>query len=362
VGKGSRWRLVALFAALLLACSAAPVAAETNSQTEGPTADGADDPERYFDGDRIVPVNLSAVEREEAEHDEWLESPEAEHQRESSWSSYSELAPAEAEELLRTTFAEQLQTLNDDPARYLSDAQLIRPLEETAAAVKDDGEHALLDAGIPVRTEEENGELAKVDLTLQSTPQGYETANGLVDLTLPDAADEAAEVGEEGFAISQAGANPASARQFGDKNLFYPDVLPDTDLIVAPTAGGVELFNLLRSKTSPEDLRFAIDVPQGAVLRADGSGAEVVRGEEILTRIATPIATDAQSTNAARERCHSTTAMSASDATLTPSSIAPAIGDRRILGTSGPLMATKTNAGRNIPTVATMAPVEPASR
>jgi len=174
---------------------------------------------------------------------------------------------------------------------------LIRPLEETAAAVKEDGENSLLDAGIPVRAEDENGELAKVELSLEATPEGYEPDNGLVDLTLPLAADEAAQVGEEGFAISQAAADPAVARRFGDKSLFYSDVLPDTDLLAAPTSGGVELFNLLRSEASPEDLRFAIDVPDGAKLRSDGSGgAEVVRQDEILTRIARPVATDAQGT------------------------------------------------------------------
>jgi len=56
-----------------------------------------------------------------------------------------------------------------------------------------------------------------------------------------------------------------------------------------------------------------------------------------------------------------TTAMSASDATLTPSSTAPAVGERRNLGTSGPLSATKTKAGRKIPTVATAAPAVPPS-
>ncbi len=266
-------------------------------QESGPEASG-DDPERFFDGDRIVPVDLKAVAEEEAEREEWLESSEAEHQRDVSWGAYEELSPAESEQLLRTTFAEQLQALNDDPARFLSDAQLIRPLDETVAAVKEDGENSLLDAGIPVRAENENGDLAKVELSLEATPQGYEPANGLVDLSLPLAADEAAEVGEDGFAISQAAADPTSARRFGDKSLFYSEVLPDTDLLAAPTSGGVELFNLLRSEASPEDLRFAVDVPNGAMLQADGSGgAEVLREGETLTRIAPPVATDAQGTD-----------------------------------------------------------------
>jgi len=289
--------LALLVALIVLAASAgASDNPSVNLEASGQEASG-DDPERYFDGDTIVPVDLEAVAEEEAEHEEWLESPEAEHQRDVSRDAYADLSPSASEDLLRGAFAEQLQTLNADPARFLSDAQLIRPLEETAAAVKKDGEYSLMDAGIPVRAEDESGDPAKVELSLEPTPEGFEPVNGLVDLSLPGSADEAAEVGEEGVAISQAGADPSPARRFGDKSLFYGDVLPDTDLLIAPTAKGVELFNLLRSEESPEDLRFAIDVPEGAVLRADeGGGAEVIRDGETLTRVAKPVATDAQGT------------------------------------------------------------------
>jgi hypothetical protein len=71
----------------------------------------------------------------------------------------------------RDAFSEQLETLNAEPARFLSDAQLIRPLEETAAAVKKDGEYSLLNAGIPVRAEDENGDPAKVEFSLEPTPK-----------------------------------------------------------------------------------------------------------------------------------------------------------------------------------------------
>jgi len=72
-------------------------------------------------------------------------------------------------------------------------------------------------------------------------------------------------------------------------------------------------------------------------------------------------AADGTSTIAARPSCHVTTAMSASDAAFTPSSAAPAIRDLRSRGIIGPLIATKMNAGRKIPIVATIAPGTPAS-
>jgi tripartite motif-containing protein 71 len=55
------------------------------------------------------------------------------------------------------------------------------------------------------------------------------------------------------------------------------------------------LFDLLRSKESPEDLSFDIGLPEGAELRSDDNGgAEVVRGNERIAHIPKPSALDAQ--------------------------------------------------------------------
>src|SRR5690349_8152858 len=54
----------------------------------------------------------------------------------------------------------------------------------------------------------------------------------------------------------------------------------------------------------------------------------------------TASAADTGSITAARPRCQVTTAIIASDATLTPSSTPLAIGEARRRGTSGPLSAT----------------------
>ena len=59
-------------------------------------------------------------------------------------------------------------------------------------------------------------------------------------------------------------------------------------------------------------------------------------------------------------RCMVTTAINAKEATFTPSRNAPAMGERRMRGTSEPLAATKTKAGRKMPTVARAAPAGPA--
>lgn len=282
---------------MLLACSAIPViAAESDKAgfmppTHKEAAIGATQVPDTGD----VSEALQQIEREEREHEEWLETPEAEDQRENSQFAFSDLAVEDAKELLKEVFSEQLKVLNGDPSRFLSNAQLVEPLGDSGAVVKDDGEGALLETTVPVRTEDESGQLQKVDLSLEATPEGFETENAVSDLVLPASADEAIQVGGEGFEIAQSGADGTSADPFGDKNLFYPSVLPDTDLLVASTSLGVELFNLLRSKDSPEDLTFDLELPEGAELRpTEFGGAEVVRGEEQLIRIPAPTAVDAQ--------------------------------------------------------------------
>jgi tripartite motif-containing protein 71 len=298
-----RWLLV--FALVLLISSAAPVLAEepaeAPSEPAGFTPRTSQEEEiaaAQIPGADDVNKALAELESKEREQEEWLASPEAIEQREDSLLAFGELSPEESEQLLSSVFEPQLEALNGDPSRFLSDAQLVQPLGESDAIVKDEGNGSLMDSTVPVQTENENGELAKVDLTLEATPQGFETDNAIADLTLPPSADEAIEVGEDGFAIAQAGAAESPARRFGDKNLFYPSVLPDTDLLVTANSLGAELFDLLRSEDSPEEFRFAINVPAGAELRSDDhGGAEVVREGEALTHIPPPSAVDAQQTD-----------------------------------------------------------------
>ena len=78
--------------------------------------------------------------------------------------------------------------------------------------------------------------------------------------------------------------------------------------------------------------------------------------------IAAAFAIVAASTTAALASCQVTTAIRASDATLTPSRNAPATADFRSRGSSGTLAATKAKAGRKMPRVATAAPAGPSSR
>ena len=297
-----RVRTAIVFFLLLMACVAAPSLAD--DPPSGPPAmlpPAAEEIEsQHLPGPADITAGIERVEEEEAERDEWLESPEAVHQREASLTAFAGVSAAAAEALLGDTFSAEMESLNADPARYLSDAQLLAPSEDpTAGTVKADGDSAVLDAAIPLRTENEEGELQKVDLTLEEGGGGYETTNAIVDVTIPGSAADSIEVGEgDGIGISQTGAAPEHvARRFGDENIFYPNVLPDTDMLVAPIAGGVEIFNQLRSESSPETFRFEIDVPASAVLRTGNWGVELVADGKVIATIPQATAVDAQGTN-----------------------------------------------------------------
>jgi len=303
-GYTGRHRWAAVFAALALFISAVPVLAAESPA--GPPAEEIVPPPTPEDfdpsmlpGAEDVGEAIAEAEREEEDREAWLTSLDAVREREESRLAFAELDVEGVEELLRSVFAERLAQLNQDPARFLSDAQLLSTSEPTSATVSDKGNGLVMDSSLPVRVEDEQGDLRKVDLSLEETGSGFETENGLVDVQIPEAADQPVEVGGEGVAIKLAGADAQSvSRPFGDENTLAVEVLTDTDMLVSPIATGVEIFNILRSENSPETLRFQVQMPAGAVLRADGEwGAEVVKDGELLTTIPEPVAVDAQGTD-----------------------------------------------------------------
>jgi sugar lactone lactonase YvrE len=286
--------------ALLLVGSAVSVLAAEPSPPEGPPAS----PSALQAQADLLPdaadiqEGIEMAQAEEAAREHELESAAAIAEREESRDAFADMGAAETQQLLQATFSGELEKLNSDPARSLSNAEIVRTIGVTAATVTEDGDGALLDAGIPVRTEDEDGDLRKVDLSLEATAEGFETANALSDVSVGDTAADPVQIGEEGVSISQEGAAPSSdSRRFGVQNVFQFETLTDTDTLVSPTASGVEIFNLLRSEESPEVFRFEIDLPPGADLRPDGNnGAEVVREEETIAAVPFPTAIDAQGT------------------------------------------------------------------
>lgn len=289
VGR-ARW--IVAFALLLCAVSTAPVLAE--SALPGEPSQVEEGQISFPESEDILKA-LAGAEKGEKEREEELSSPAAIEERETSATEYQDLTASEAEELLTDQFGEQLEDLEGDPSRFLSDAQLTRPLGEEGAAVQSEGDSQLLETTVPVRAEDESGDLHKVDLSLVREGDAFEAANPLVDLKVSASPIEGLELGSEGLGIAQMGIAESTPRQISDMDLFYPEVATDTDLLVSAIGKGVELFNQLRSADSPRTLHFAIDLPAEAELRSDqAGGAEIVNGDDLLASIPKPSAVDAQ--------------------------------------------------------------------
>ncbi len=234
-----------------------------------------------------------------ARREEELASPQAVAERLRSRDAYAGFSAAEAQQLAFSAFAPIFEELDQDPARFLSDARLERVVETDAATVTSEGDTQLLEAGMPVRTEDEEGELGKVDLGLVPAGDGWELENPLVGVEVGASVEEGIALPEAGVTVVQVGAEDSAARPEGDSDLFFPEVDEgtDTDLIVSPTSTGVELFDVLRSPASPETFRFQLQLPAGAELRQGPAGsAEVAVDGEVSVYVPKPWAHDAQGT------------------------------------------------------------------
>jgi tripartite motif-containing protein 71 len=279
-----RGQFVLFFLLLLTLCVAAPVLAETSPSEEAP-------PPAEGEGAEVsAPLELL---REES-----LETPQAVAEREDSEYAFADLTPAEEGALLQEHFAAQLEAIDADPARALADVAIEELHSPTEALVTLEGEKALLESEVPLRTPEEDGDLGKVELELEETPSGFEPANPLVDLILPDSAQDPIEIGDEGLAITPVGTSDAPATPVGGEDLLLPAAREDTSLLLSPIAGGVELSALLASRNAPQQLAFDVDLPQGARLQAEPSGGAMVldAAGELIAMVSAPRALDAQGT------------------------------------------------------------------
>jgi hypothetical protein len=299
-GRRFSARRVGALALVVFAATTAPVLADSPPSqpppvTLPPAAGSAE--EAQLPSDQIMVETLAQFEADETKERDALESQASIREREASQTQYGEAAPSEAEQLLSASFAPWLQALNAEPARFFSAARLVRPLGQGGALLESEGRKELIEGTAPVLVPGSEGASSKINLTLEETGGGYEPLNPLVPLSIPTTASEAVEVGEEGLEVTQAGANESVAQPFGQMNVFYPEVAADTDLLVSATATGVEFFDQLRSENSPETLRFHVQMPEGAELRPDGTGAEVVAADgSKLAEVPPPNAVDAQGT------------------------------------------------------------------
>jgi sugar lactone lactonase YvrE len=242
------------------------------------------------------PGEIAALEEEEHERELWLASPEAEQQREASLTAFDELSSTEAQALVFDEFPQEIAALNADPARVLSELEVEKPLGTYAARIAAaGGESAIVESTVPVQSSLGGEGERPVDLTLERKGDALVPRNPLSTVEIPVSAGGAVKLETE-IAVGLPAQADHEAVQFGDKNVFYPETDVATDTLVAPLTDGVEVFEQLRAPDSPEQFRFALQLPDGAQLRpAAEGGAEVVSGSgESIETVPPPTAIDAQ--------------------------------------------------------------------
>lgn len=246
----------------------------------------------------------AATERYEAEHDgerqqleEELATPAARRERESSQDAYSEVDASKAFELLQERFAPSIESLNEDPARLLTGAEVEKTLGPDAALISDPlGGREIVEGSIPLTSSIGGTGKEPVDLTLEPAGDSFVPRNPLTPTSLPAAAEGEIELGQ-GVGVGLPASDDHEAVQVGQMTLFYPETEASTDTMVAPVTGGVEVFEQIRSAESPDEYRFPMQMPAGARLvpAGSGGGAEVVDGEgNTLERVPAPTAVDSQ--------------------------------------------------------------------
>ncbi len=300
LGGGVKGRiLAAVCATLLLVALVVPVAAGAESPSEEAQEDG---PTLVQEGVMSLPAGeelshaFATAEGEEAARAQWLEGEEALEQRQASLTAYLELSGPEAANLLVNSFSAQLQQLEADPARVVSEVEIDEPLGEYGAVVAaPGGGNAILESPVPVESELGGGANAPVSLELEEVQGGFAPENPLSKVQLPGTANGAIQL-ESGVAVDLPGSGNQEAEMLGTKNLFYPETQTTTDTLAAPISRGVEVFEQLRSPESPEQFQFDLNLPEGATLKPSAEGgAEVVSaGGRPLEEIPPASAVDAQ--------------------------------------------------------------------
>jgi hypothetical protein len=216
---------------------------------------------------------------------------------------HDDLARTQAAHLLEAVFEESL----DAPAGIYDELEVESFHSDHVAVVAGEESYlesfgqsphrGLLQSVLPLRTENDAGERAAVDLDLEQAGDGeLQAANPLVEVSIPGELGEGISLPQSGIDVRLAGAPAERAPSVVDESAaFYPNVAEDSDFTVVATPTGFETFSQLRTPEAPLTQTYEVDLPSGASLLATPEGgARVARDGETLAMVAPPTAIDAE--------------------------------------------------------------------
>ena len=220
---------------------------------------------------------------------------------------HNDLDRGEALDLLTAVFGAEVESpagLLDEmpPAHFLTDNAAVMQADEVAAAFASEEESpqategpVLVESSVPLRTEDDEGREAPVDLSLEHSEGEMQPANPIVETGIPTELGEAISLanGDVELSFPDAAAERSPSTVEGDA-AFYPNVQEDSDLVVASVAGGVETMTQLRTPQAPQTQTVHVSLPDGAVLKeTEAGGAEATLNGHTLMSVAAPSAVDA---------------------------------------------------------------------
>jgi RHS repeat-associated protein len=224
----------------------------------------------------------------------WLASPEVRAQRVASQMRFHDLTGADAKRLLGREYGSALSAASANPAASIArSGRIVRYLGDYRAIVRTAHGLELKVSSVPLRVAAKDGAERPVDLALTPKAGGFAPATPVTPVSIGQDSDGGVAIGSDGLRVTLEGAD-VTGDSMGGQSVFFPSVGRDMDASVAPTLTGAELFALLRSRLSPEQLRYRVTLPAGAVLRSVAGGAVISRSSTTLARIPSPSARDAQ--------------------------------------------------------------------
>lgn len=174
--------------------------------------------------------------------------------------------------------------------------RLGRFVSDVAVEITNGERSALVESMLRMRTRNDRGRMAAVDLGLRDRGRSFVLANPLVDVRVSERIDGGVRLVDAGVGVAAVAANGSKRPRVVAGKLLWPNVDADTDFAVEPTVTGFETFHFLRSARSPERLSLELDLSDGASVRAvtGNTGAfEIVRDGVVVATISAPVAFDA---------------------------------------------------------------------
>lgn len=218
---------------------------------------------------------------------------------------FSELSAGDAVAVAR---AEAPGVMRRRRARVLTldEGQSVKGFVDPYTATVDakGGADALVSSAVPMLAPRRGGGWALADLTLEVSGDEFVPRNPQARVRIARRLDRGVRFERSGWGV-RVSDRPVDAQLVENKAFGANAVGRDTDVVVEPVVGGVEVSHVLRSAESPRSLALHVDVPSGGSLvfervASGGPQDRVVlvrdKDEAIVGRVSAPVAADAQGT------------------------------------------------------------------